>query len=212
MGGVTRRFPTLHFALLEGGMGWAFQQFAEIISLWEKRRLAGLEATNPASLDRKGYTRLVERYAGRWIQGRVAEFEKSLENFHTVSVPEAELDEWAAMEIERPEDFVDRYTARLFFGCEADDRANTLAFSPKLSRFGVRFNAVFGSDIGHFDVADMRQVLAEAHELRDEELIDAEDFRDFTFANAVRLHGGMNPKFFEGTAVASDAARVLAAT
>jgi len=212
MGGVTRRFPTLHFALLEGGMGWGFQQFAEIISLWEKRRLAGLEATNPAHLDRKGYTRLVERYAGRWIQGRVAEFEKSLENFHTVSVPEAELDEWAAMEIERPEDFVDRYAARLFFGCEADDRANTLAFSPKLSRFGVRFNAVFGSDIGHFDVADMRQVLAEAHELRDEELIDAEDFRDFTFANAVRLHGGMNPKFFEGTAVASDAARVLAAT
>ncbi len=25
MGGVTRRFPTLNFALLEGGMGWGFQ-------------------------------------------------------------------------------------------------------------------------------------------------------------------------------------------
>ena len=209
MGGVTRRFPSLHFALLEGGMGWGFQQFAEIISLWEKRRLAGLEATNPAHLDRAGYTRLVERYAGRWIQGRVEDFEKSLENFHTVSVPEAELDEWAAMEIERPEDFVDRYAARLFFGCEADDRANTLAFSPRLSPFQVRFNAVFGSDIGHFDVPDMRHVLGEAYELLEEELIGAEDFRDFVFRNAVRLHGGMNPKFFEGTAIESEAAQVL---
>jgi predicted TIM-barrel fold metal-dependent hydrolase len=212
MGGVTRRFPDLHFALLEGGMGWGFQQFAEIVSLWEKRRLAGLEATNPAHLDRRGYTQLVERYAGRWIEGRVAEFEKSLENFHTVSVPEEDLDEWAAMEIERAEDFVDRYAARLFFGCEADDRANTLAFSPKLSPFQVRFNAVFGSDIGHFDVPDMREVLEEAYELREEELINADDFRDFVFANAVRLHGGMNPKFFEGTAVEGEAAQVLAAT
>ena len=97
-------------------------------------------------------------------------------------------------------------------GCEADDRANTLAFSPKLSPFQVRFNAVFGSDIGHFDVPDMRAVLEEAYELREEELIDAEDFRDFVFANAVRLHGGMNPKFFEGTAVEREAAQVLTAT
>ena len=58
----------------------------------------------------------------------------------------------------------------------------------------------------------MREVLEEAYELREEELIDAEDFRDFVFANAVRLHGGMNPKFFEGTAVENEAAQVLAAT
>ena len=74
----------------------------------------------------------------------------------------------------------------------------------------VRFNAIFGSDIGHFDVPDMREVLEEAYELREEELIDAEDFRDFVFANAVRLHGGMNPKFFEGTPVEAYAADVLA--
>ena len=36
------------------------------------------------------------------------------------------------------------------------------------------------------------------------------DFRDFTFANAVRLWGAGNPKFFEGTAVAKAAAAVLA--
>ena len=63
MGGVTRRFPTLHFGLLEGGMGWGFQQMATMMSLWEKRCVAGLAATNPANLDRAGYLALVERYA-----------------------------------------------------------------------------------------------------------------------------------------------------
>ena len=36
-----------------------------------------------------------------------------------------------------------------------------------------------------------------------------DDFRDFAFANAVRLHGGMNPDFFVGTVVEKEAAEVL---
>ena len=36
------------------------------------------------------------------------------------------------------------------------------------------------------------------------------NFRDFTFANAVRLWGTQNPHFFEGTVVAKEAAAVLA--
>lgn len=210
MGGVTRRFPTLHFGLLEGGMGWGFQQMTAMIALWEKRSVQGLANTDPARLDRAGFCDLVARHAGRWVQGRMDEFERSLENFFTASVDPADLDEWAAMELEREGDFADRYAARLFFGCEADDRANALAFDTRLTPLGVRFNAVFGSDIGHFDVPDMTQVLEEAWELREEELLDADDFRDFTFANAVRLHAGMNPRFFEGTAVESEAAAVLA--
>ena len=39
--------------------------------------------------------------------------------------------------------------------------------------------------------------------------ITADDFRDFAFANAVRLRGGQNPRFFEGTRVADAAAEVL---
>ena len=85
-----------------------------------------------------------------------------------------------------------------------------LAFDTRLTPLHVRFNAVFGSDIGHFDVPDDTRVLEEAHELSEEGLMSAEDFRDFVFANAVRLHGGMNPAFFEGTAVEEEAARVLA--
>jgi len=52
----------------------------------------------------------------------------------------------------------------------------------------------------------------EAYELVEDELITADDFRDFTFANAVRLWGQQNPRFFEGTSVAKEAAAVLNTT
>src|SRR5262249_2799400 len=61
-----------------------------------------------------------------------------------------------------------------------------------------------------FDVPDMMDVIPEAYELVDDGVITPEDFRDFTFTNAVRLWGTQNPKFFEGTAVARAAAAALA--
>jgi hypothetical protein len=88
---------------------------------------------------------------------------------------------------------------------------NALAFDTHLNPFGSRLNAMFGSDIGHFDVPDMRLVIEEAYELVEDNLITGDDFRDFAFANAVRLHGGANPDFFVGTAVEKEAAEVLAA-
>jgi hypothetical protein len=39
-----------------------------------------------------------------------------------------------------------------------------------------------------------------------DDLLDDGDFRDFVFANTVRLYTGANPKFFDGTAV-EDACR-----
>jgi len=88
---------------------------------------------------------------------------------------------------------------------------NAVAFG-KVNPFGARINAIFSSDVGHFDVPDMRMVLPEAYELVEDGLITADDFRDFTFANAVRLWGTQNPDFFEGTAVANAAAAVLGRT
>jgi hypothetical protein len=114
------------------------------------------------------------------------------------------------MELAGAEDFADRFAARLFFGCEADDRSNALAFDTRLTPLGVRFRAFFGSDIGHFDVAEMSGVVEEAFELCETGLLSRDDFHDFSFANAVRLHAGMNPQFFEGTAVEAEAAEVLA--
>jgi len=58
----------------------------------------------------------------------------------------------------------------------------------------------------------MRHPLPEAYELVEDGHITADDFRAFTFTNAVRLWGTQNPRFFEGTRVAKQAAAVLAAT
>ena len=37
MGGVTRRFPEIHFAFLEGGVAWAASLLTDLIGHWEKR-------------------------------------------------------------------------------------------------------------------------------------------------------------------------------
>ena len=80
-----------------------------------------------------------------------------------------------------------------------------------MNPFGARLKAIFGSDIGHFDVPDMLDVLPEAYELCEDGLITDDDFRDFTFANPVRLWGTVNPAFFSGTVVEKAAAQVLGA-
>jgi len=74
---------------------------------------------------------------------------------------------------------------------------------------GARLNAIFSSDIGHFDVPDMTEVVPEAYEMVEDGLATAADFRDFTFANVVRLFGRQNPRFFTGTRVAAAAEAVL---
>jgi hypothetical protein len=57
----------------------------------------------------------------------------------------------------------------------------------------------------------MEDVVPEAYELVEHGLITGDDFRDFMFTNAVRFWGEVNPDFFEGTAVARQAAEVLGA-
>jgi hypothetical protein len=66
---------------------------------------------------------------------------------------------------------------------------------------GLHLTAVFSSDVGHFDVLDMASVLDEAQESVEAGLLDANDFKEFTFANAVDLYTGMNPDFFSWTVV-----------
>lgn len=122
-----------------------------------------------------------------------------------------ELDDWRDCNIERPEHIRDLFVPSFFFGCEGDDRSAAAAFERKLNPYGASLNPVFGSDIGHFDVEDMRGVPGEAHELVDRGLMSPEDFRRFALENPVRLHGGMNKDFFKGTRVEAEAAMILAA-
>src|SRR5207237_9419128 len=113
-------------------------------------------------------------------------------------------------EIGPNEELKDPYVKRYHFGCEAHDPINACAFNKKALPMGARLNAFFSSDIGHFDVPDMTEVVPEAYELVEHGLIDEHDFKDFMFENAVRFWGRTNPDFFKGTVVEKQAAEVLA--
>ena len=50
--GVTRRFPKLSFAFLEGGVAWAVNLLNDIVEHWEKRNIESLKGNlDPAKLD-----------------------------------------------------------------------------------------------------------------------------------------------------------------
>jgi predicted TIM-barrel fold metal-dependent hydrolase len=209
LGGVTRRFPSLNFGFLEGGVGWAAQLFGDLIEVWEKRGAKGLERMDPSKLDRDLLMQMVEKYgyddmaaALRARDGYPSQMGQDQTGQRT------DLDDYAACKIARKEDWIDLYAKPFYFGCEADDRMIVTAFG-KINPFGAQLNALFGSDIGHFDVVDMRDPLPEAYELVEDGHITEDNFRDFAFANAVRLWGTQNPRFFEGTAIAKEAAEVL---
>jgi predicted TIM-barrel fold metal-dependent hydrolase len=210
-GGVTRRFPDLNFAFLEGGVGWASMLYADLIGHWEKRNRQAIESTNPSKLD---LGRLLE-YARKYGSGAVADAVGRGEGLEGDSNSKLtggveDLDDYFRCEIEKKEDIRDLFIPRYYFGCEADDPINAWAFNRKANPLGARLNALFSSDIGHFDVPDMAEVVPEAYELVEHGLLTDDDFRDFMFTNAARFWGEVNPDFFKGTVVEKAAAEVLA--
>ena len=110
-------------------------------------------------------------------------------------------DDFAHCTIRDPKDIRDRYVPNFFFGCEAEDPLIAWAFNSRVNPLGARLNAVLGSDIGHWDVPDMEEIAAEAYELVEQGVLSEQDFRDFTFANPIKLWASLNPDFFKGTAI-----------
>jgi hypothetical protein len=210
LGGVTRRFPQLNFAFLEGGVGWACSLYSDLIGHWKKRNPAALEEVNPANLDRQLLAAMFERYGGKGAADKLDRLANHGVGYSPRTAdPDASLDDFAACGIEHPEDIRELFAPRFYFGCESDDPANSWAFDRKAIPYGARLGAIFGSDIGHFDVPDMTEVLHEAYELVDHGLISDDDFRDFVFTNPVKLWAGNNPNFFKGTVVEQAARSVL---
>ena len=68
---------------------------------------------------------------------------------------------------------------------------------------GSQLGAMFSSDIGHWDVHDPAEVVPECYELLTDGVLTPEQFRAFTFTNAVSLYTRADPGFFEGTAIAA---------
>ncbi len=74
MGGITRRFPDLKFAFVEGGVGWARSLLSDSIGHWEKRTAEALENYDPAKLDREMLLDLSERFEVRFARLERANF------------------------------------------------------------------------------------------------------------------------------------------
>jgi len=205
MNGVTRRFPTLKFAFLEGGVGWACMLYSDLFGHWKKRNLQALDHTNPANLNLDTLTTCFQRYGTESLTAHIDQLE-SLRHFLGGVEP---VDDFARCDIKHLADIRDLFVPNFYFGCEADDPVNAWAFRSQTNPFNVKLHAIMGSDIGHFDVLDTTHVLAEAHELVDDGLLSEDDFRDFVFGNAVNLWAGANPDFFKGTAIEKQAAEYL---
>ncbi|WP_419928839.1 amidohydrolase family protein [Candidatus Poriferisocius sp.] len=217
IGGVTRRFPTLPFAFLEGGVGWACSLLPDLVEHWEKRNTQALEAhVRPSNVDIDRLTELLTQYGDERLRSKIdAEHGAANLAFPFESQQEATdreyreptLDDFAAAEVTSADELKKLFTENFYFGCEAGDVTVPWAFDKHDNH---RLKALYSSDVGHFDVPDMREVLAEAWELVDDGLIDEDNFREFTFENSARLHTQLNPSFFEGTVIEDDVARLLA--
>ena len=212
MGGVTSRFPDLRFAFLEGGVSWAAQLYADLIGHWEKRNGQAILANDPAALDVDLADRLVDEYASGPLANRRDVIRNSLRASPSAAVDPATIDEFVASAIGGPDDVGRIFSQQLFFGCEADDPLNALAFTPRFLPLGTRLNAFFGSDIGHWDVPDQREVLPEAWEPVEEGHLSRANFRDFAFGNVLRMYTEVNPTFFSGSMVEAGATANAAAS
>ena len=197
MGGVTRRFPTLKFAFLEGGVGWAAGLYADLIGHWEKRNAERVQRYNPARVDRELFLDLCQRYGGKLVEDRLSTKPMLL----PVADQGADLvgrDDWSRCGITSARDIRDLFIPHFYFGCEADDPMNANAFDTRRNPFGARLNAIFSSDIGHWDVPDMREVTHEAYEMVEKGLIGEDDFRRFVFENPGRMWLRDEPRLLQG--------------
>ncbi|HZO81169.1 MAG TPA: amidohydrolase family protein [Candidatus Binataceae bacterium] len=156
LGGVTRRFPRLRFAFLEGGVGWACGLYSDLIGHWKKRNPRALEDIDPANLNRELLAELFARYGGAELAAGLGRWKLDSEAYSPRTAdPDALLDDFAPCAIERAEQIRDLFVPNFYFGCEADDPINAWAFNARANPYSARLGAVFGSDIGHFDVPEM---------------------------------------------------------
>ena len=203
-GGVTRRFPQLRVAVLEGGVAVGVRLYADIVGHWHKRGAHAIDRLNPANVDRELLGKLMterdERLAKYSPDDVVSVFGSGDDG----------RDDFAATGVESVEDIRDRFCPNFYWGCEADDPFVGLAFDPRFTPLGAKVPAVMGSDLGHWDVPDFESPLAEAYELVEHGLLNAETFREFVFTNPVHCYGSINPEFFTGTVVEQAANAELA--
>jgi predicted TIM-barrel fold metal-dependent hydrolase len=203
--GVTKRFPELNIGFLEGGVWWAVSLYNDLIEFFEKRNVeALLDHHDPAKFDVALTEQLYRDFGNEYLTPQ--RFMENKDAFTrdgrtSPGVDPDFIDDWKALGAERAEDIRDLFIDNFYFGCEADDAMNYTAFNAKANKFGAKLKAMFSSDLGHWDVVDFGDVLAEAHEQTEKGLMTEQDFQDFVFTNPARFTTRTNPDYFRGTVV-----------
>ena len=148
-GGVTTRFPDLRFAFHEGGVAWAATLYADIlVALGEAQprrhralrpgaprpraaRAAGRASTVPTAFTRPARpARRDARLPQRSGRGPRHASTSSRRAASTVPTTSRRI-----------------FTEQYFFGCEADDPMNALAFDARRNAYGARLSG--GVRVGH---------------------------------------------------------------
>ncbi|HZP29620.1 MAG TPA: amidohydrolase family protein [Acidimicrobiia bacterium] len=197
-GGVTARFPDLQFAFLECGVSWAMQMLCDTVEHWEKRNVDALPSMDPATLDRDELARYFAKYGGRITELIDVDPYEYVQRLPIHGSTPEERDEFVHLRVRTAAELVERFAGSFSFGCEADDRGITTAFSPAVPE-GATLRAMFSSDIGHWDVPDMAHVVAESFELVEDGLLTPGQWRQVVCDNPVEMYRRANPDFFAGT-------------
>jgi predicted TIM-barrel fold metal-dependent hydrolase len=198
LGGVTRRHPSLNFAFLEGGVGYAVNLLWDLVSHWERFNPRAAKAHyNPEDTDFAQLAGLIAAHAYPRLKDKLDE---AIDGLRKGSIEFGDDFERAGIRCEQ--DVIDLFSGSFYFGCEADDPIVPWAFD---QRTGVRLKPVFSSDISHNDVPVMANVLPEAFELVERGWLTESDFREFVFDNARHLHSDANPDFFKDTVIEKQA-------
>ena len=163
-----------------------------------KAQRRGDPGVQPSPAGPRAIAATVRRARNASVAGRLDRLDQGLRMLSDPDELPGDIDMFGESLLTGVDDLFDIFANRFFFGCEADDPMNVLAFASHLNPGGMTLPAIFASDIGHWDVRDMREVVPEAYELVEHGHIDEEQFRAFVFDNPVRLWAGMNPDFFRG--------------
>jgi len=199
LGGVLHRFPELRVGLLEGGVAVGVRLYSDFVGRFEKRGPRGLAGLDPGSIDTAELAGLAGRYNRRLVdlpeEGLVP----------ALAAEEGGDNDFEASGVGSASDIRNQFCRSFFWGCEGDDPLVGVAFDQRVNPLGAVVPAFVGSDIGHWDVPSFGHPLTEAYEQVERGVLTPDQFRDFTFRNAVRFYAGDRSDFFADTAVAAAA-------
>lgn len=210
-GGVTRRFPSLKFAFIEGGVNWGASLYPDLIWHWKRRNIDNIHKLyNPANIDLQRLQQLYQQYGDEKIISRLDQIGNGLGVIsNNQPEPEDSLDDWTALNITREEDIRDLFVNNFYFGIEGDDPTIASAFNRKELPFGEPLKAFLASDTGHWDVPVISEVVADVYSLVEQGRLSEEDFKAFVFVNPAKLYAENNPDFFKGTVVEKDVEKLF---